>query len=102
MARNLAILLLISAAVLLGPAWAVETQNRGIGIYPGDPAEDFSPTLVPAPSGRRNLALNRAATQSSAFDYNLAAQLVTDGIKEPALPFWLSVVTSAEGEPSMP
>ena len=97
MARHIAVLLVVSVAFLLGPARAVENQNRGIGIYPGDPAEDFSPSLVPAPSGRRNLALNRAATQSSAFDYNLAAQLVTDGIKETTLPRWISVSTSADG-----
>lgn len=42
----------------------------------------------------RNVALHRAAVASSATDYNLTAQLVTDGIKEQSSPasmrFWLN------------
>lgn len=37
----------------------------------------------------RNLSLHRPAYQSSAYDYNVAVQLVTDGIKETALPQWI-------------
>ena len=44
-----------------------------------------------------NLALYRAATQSSAFDYHLAAQLVTDGIVETTVPRWLAVSTREDG-----
>ena len=51
-----------------------------IGIYPGDPEENFAPTLVPAGNEFRNLALQRAALQSSAIDVNQSAQLVTDGL----------------------
>ena len=54
--------------------------TRGIGKYPGCPAEDFSPTLKPDNETYRNIALHRAAYQSSSHDYNLVAQLVTDGI----------------------
>ena len=50
-----------------------------------------------APAGRRKLALQRAATQSSAYDYNLAAQLITDGIRESAMPRWFRVTTSEDG-----
>ena len=60
--------------------------TRGIGQYPGLPAEDPSPELAPADE-YRNIARLRAAYHSSSYDYNLTAQLVTDGIitsEEPA------------------
>lgn len=53
--------------------------TRGIGVYPGDPAQDFSP-VQQVDRAYRNIALNKAAMHSSSFDYNLTAQLVTDGI----------------------
>jgi hypothetical protein len=68
--------------------------TRGIGIYPGDPAEDFSPQLKPAGDQYRNLALRRAATHSSSYDYNLTAQLVTDGIISTAPPSYVSLETN--------
>ena len=70
--------------------------TRGVGIYPGDPQQDFSPTLKSDPS-YRNLALNRAAYQSSSYDYNLTAQLITDGIIDHKLPKRFSVSTSSDG-----
>lgn len=54
--------------------------TRGIGVYPGSPQEDFSPELLPDEDQYRNLALLRATYQSSAYDYNLTSQLLTDGI----------------------
>jgi hypothetical protein len=74
-----------------------QTYTRGVGVYPGDPREDFAATLVPETQTYRNLALHRAAYQSSSFDYNLTAQLVTDGIKDTRMPRWVVVSTSAEG-----
>jgi hypothetical protein len=71
-------------------AHAVEF-TRGLGDYPGLPAENFNPFLVPENSTYRNLALLRPAFHSSAYDYNLTAQLVTDGIKETAKPAWIAV-----------
>jgi Glycosyl hydrolase 2 galactose-binding domain-like/Exo-beta-D-glucosaminidase Ig-fold domain/Glycosyl hydrolases family 2/NedA-like, galactose-binding domain len=69
-------------------------HTRGVGIYPGDPAEDFAPALVADNSNTyRNLALLRPAYHSSSYDYNLTAQLVTDGIKHTRPPTW--VETSA-------
>lgn len=44
-----------------------------------------------------NLALNRSAAATSSYDYNLTAQLVTDGIMLNGEPSWLKVSTS-EGE----
>ncbi len=92
MIRSIALILILFA----GPVLADEVSTRGVGVYPGDPAEDFSPSLVAAPEGRRNLALHRPATQSSAYDYNLAAQLVTDGIRETAVPRWFSFSTEED------
>jgi len=71
--------------------------TRGIGVYPGDPAEDFSPVLVQDNSTYRNLALLRPAYHSSSYDYNLTAQLVTDGIKHAHLPRWVSASISFQG-----
>ena len=65
--------------------------TRGLGVYPGAPQEDFSPTLVIDNSTYRNLALLRPAYHSSSYDYNLTAQLITDGIKDTHLPEWLGV-----------
>src|SRR4051794_37135621 len=45
----------------------------------------------------RNLALHRPAYQSSAYDYNLTTQLVTDGIRTTQLPRWIVSSTSEDG-----
>ncbi|MBZ5566182.1 MAG: discoidin domain-containing protein, partial [Acidobacteriia bacterium] len=71
--------------------------TRGVGIYPGNPAEDFSPVLAPAPPTYRNLALHRPAYHSTSYDYNLTAQLVTDGIKDTHLPDWVATSISFRG-----
>ena len=85
--------------LVLFSALAAGAQNytRGVGVYPGDPREDFAATVVPGPQTYRNLALHRPAYQSSAYDYNLTAQLVTDGIRTASLPRWVAVSTSAQG-----
>jgi hypothetical protein len=83
-------------AGILATAWLhAQPSTRGVGIYPGDPREDFAPSLVPDVAAYRNLALRRPAFHSSSYDYNLTAQLVTDGIKNASLPRWVSVSTSA-------
>jgi hypothetical protein len=71
--------------------------TRGIGVYPGNPLEDFSPRLVSDATTYRNLALKRPAYHSSSYDYNLTAQLVTDGIKDTRLPSWMATATSSRG-----
>ena len=92
--------LLASAFLLLfsfaSSAWA-QQYTRGIGVYPGDPAQYDGPSLAVDAHTYRNLALHRPAYQSSAYDYNLTAQLVTDGIKETALPRWIVTSTSNAG-----
>jgi len=71
-----------------------QNSTRGIGVYPGDPRQYFGPALTAGPATLRNLALNRAAYHSSSYDFNLTAQLATDGIRTTALPRWLVVSTS--------
>ena len=67
--------------------------NRGIGVYPGNPAEDFSPILS-VDKTYKNIALNRAVYTSSSYDYYLTGQLITDGIVEESLPKYLTMETS--------
>jgi hypothetical protein len=78
-------------------ALAAQEPTRGVGVYPGDPSEDFAPALAPDAATYRNLALRRPAYHSSSYDYNLTAQLVTDGIKETKLPRWVVTATSQGG-----
>ena len=61
------IILLAFFAVI---SFAAPREPRGIGIYPGDPDENFAPMLVPDGSSNRNLALHRPAFHSSSYDYN--------------------------------
>jgi hypothetical protein len=56
------------------------------GVYPGDPRVYTGPSLVVDTHTYRNLALHRPVYQSSAYDYNLTAQLASDGIKDTAGP----------------
>jgi hypothetical protein len=72
--------------------------TAGIGVYPGAPSENFSPIIEPDSSGTyRNLALLRPAYHSSSYDYNLTAQLLTDGIKDTRLPQWIVVSEGTRG-----
>ena len=68
-----------AACICYGCTQDEENRNLGIGVYPGNPDENTAPVMVQDDS-YRNIALNRAAYASSSFDYNLTAQLVTDGI----------------------
>ena len=86
-------LLSLGAAIVLNG----QQFTKGVGVYPGDPKQDFAPAIVPADQVVRNLALRRPAYQSSAYDYNLTAQLVTDGIKETKPPRWFTMTTSDRG-----
>jgi Exo-beta-D-glucosaminidase Ig-fold domain/Glycosyl hydrolases family 2/F5/8 type C domain len=89
--KRLALLILCGSCVC-----SAQQYTRGIGVYPGDPKEYTGPSLI-VDSNYRNLALHRLAYQSSAYDYNLTAQLVTDGIKDNSLPRWIVTSTSDAG-----
>lgn len=56
-----------------------DDNTRGIGRYPGNPAENFAPMLRET-DVVTNLALRRPVRASSSFDFCLTPQLVTDGI----------------------
>ena len=87
-----------SPATALAPeASKAETFTRGIGLYPGASAEDFGPELMlDSAAPYRNLALLRPAFGSSSYDYNLTAQLITDGITDTILPSWITTVVDGE------
>jgi beta-galactosidase/beta-glucuronidase len=88
-----------TVAVVLMMGFAIQAQDytRGIGVYPGSPNEEFVPRIRIDSASYRNLALHRPAYHSSSYDYNLTAQLVTDGIKDTRLPRWEAVSTSLQG-----
>ena len=75
-------------------------QTLGPGVYPGNPAENFSPTLEKG-KGYRNIALLRAAKHSSSADYNQTAQLVTDGLRADGPAPWVEAKMNGELLPSM-
>lgn len=80
------------------PAVADGGFTRGIGAYPGRVPDYRGPRMV-ADGSRRNLSLNRAAWASSSVDYNLTAQLATDGIGCKGEPAMLRVLVNGK-EPS--
>ena len=90
------IFMFLAAFAALAPL-AAQTYTRGVGVYPGDPREDWAPVLEIDSAAYRNLALHRPAYQSSGYDYNLTAQLVTDGIRDTRQPRWIAVRTSQQG-----
>lgn len=79
------------------PAMA-QGNSRGIGVYPGKPSEYFGPK-VEKDTEYRNLALHRAVYQSGAYDLNLTAQLLTDGVVATNQPAFLEVLTNGKPLP---
>ncbi len=76
---------------------AAAAFTRGIGMYPGAPSENFQPELMLDPAAPyRNLALLRPAFASSSYDYNLTAQLITDGLTDTHLPDWITTVVEGQ------
>src|SRR4029077_6527022 len=90
-------ILLLSALLVTSLALNAQDSTRGVGVYPGDPRAYNGALLVPETQTYRNLALHRPAYASSSYDYNLTAQLVTDGIHETRLPRWVSTASSEGG-----
>jgi hypothetical protein len=86
------IVLFIIGISLMCVAAQQKKYTLGIGKYPGRVSENFSPLMV-KDTIYRNIALNRAAYGSSSYDYNLTAQLVTDGKTITDEPFFISVST---------
>ena len=90
--RNIILFTLMAIPALNGQQYTL-----GVGVYPGDPKENFAPATH-LDQTYRNLALHRPAYQSGSYDYNLTAQLITDGIKDTKLPRWVAVSSSEQGE----
>lgn len=74
-------------------------KTRGIGRYPGRHSEAHIPQRS-LPNGYANQAWMHTTWASSSIDYNLTAQLVTDGILTQGEPPRVSVCTS-DGELSL-
>jgi hypothetical protein len=72
---------------------STEKYSREIGVYPGNPDESFAPEMVADNNNYRNVAAFKAAYHSSSYDYNLTAQLVTDGIISDNEPATINVST---------
>ncbi len=87
----------VALSLMAVASLAAQNYTRGVGVYPGDPKDYFGPSMRVDTTTYRNLALHRPAYQSSSYDYNLTAQLVTDGIKETRLPRWVVTSTSQQG-----
>src|SRR5882672_9868651 len=89
----LVLTLVLAVSLTIG----AQDSTRGVGIYPGDFKAYNGALLAPDTQTYRNLALHRPAYASSSYDYNLTAQLVTDGIRETRLPRWVSTASSEGG-----
>jgi len=77
---------------------ATDDYNLGIGVYPGNPAENFAPALV-TNKAHGNIALLHSVWHSSSYDYNLTGQLITDGIIETEEPHTISLSVNGERLP---
>jgi len=84
-------------AVACTQAQEETAKTRGIGRYPGRWEESGAPRLVAGGRTYRNLALHRQSFQSSAYDYDLTAQLITDGLVQEGAAPWLEVLV--DGSP---
>jgi hypothetical protein len=70
--------------------------SLGIGKYPGNPSENFSPSIKFDNKTYKNIARLRPVYGSSSYDFCLTPQLITDGKIENTLPGWLVISSSNE------
>lgn len=71
-----------------------QNYNLGIGVYPGNPKENYSSSIEFDKTNYTNIALLRPVYGSSSYDFNLTPQLLTDGIIENQLPGWIVTTTN--------
>jgi hypothetical protein len=71
-----------------------QNYNLGVSVYPGNPKENYSPSINIDNKTYRNIALLRPVYGSSSYDFNLTPQLLTDGIIENLLPGWIVTTTN--------
>ena len=88
---------IVTLSLMAVASLAAQQYTRGVGVYPGNPKDYFGPVMRVEGTAYRNLALHRPAYHSSSYDYNLTAQLVTDGIKDTRLPRWVVSASSQQG-----
>jgi hypothetical protein len=84
---------LIGLSLFGGCSQKSDYYTRGVGLYPGNPEETYAPELVVDNSTYRNVAELKSAYHSSSYDYNLTAQLVTDGLISAVEPASINVST---------
>ena len=96
--KKLFCLAAVATIISFGCSQKSDKYNLGIGVYPGNPDENSAPVMVQDDS-YRNIALHRASYASSSYDYNLTAQLVTDGIIASDMPKFMKVSTSGGSVP---
>ena len=96
--KKLFCLAAVATIISFGCSHKSDKYNIGIGVYPGNPDENSAPVMIQDDS-YRNIALHRASYASSSYDYNLTAQLVTDGIVASETPKFLKVSTSGGSVP---
>ena len=82
-----------ASMTLLATTAAQADGTRGIGKYPGNPAESYAPTMT-TDNAYRNVALHRTVRTSSQHDFNLTPQLLTDGIVATTQPQYLVATTN--------
>lgn len=87
-------MILLLAATLIPQSALADRYTRGIGMYPGNPQENEAPVMKPDQT-YRNIALHRKAFHCSSYDYNLTAQLLTDGIITRQGPAYLVASTNS-------
>lgn len=88
------------AALAVSSCFSIPSSTeytRGIGVYPGKESDYSGPSVFKGDNEYRNLALGRCAIHSSSYDYNLTAQLATDGVISENEPVLLKLTTS-DGE----
>ncbi|HPR32758.1 MAG TPA: discoidin domain-containing protein [Prolixibacteraceae bacterium] len=97
----------INKVLLTGPVLVLflllnACSSQKMDSVPETESERFAESLQTAPilvadPTHRNIALNRPAEHSSSWNYNLTAQLLTDGIIDPYPPLWIKTENSRQG-----
>jgi hypothetical protein len=94
--KNFVLQFAIIFNLVIGLPSFAQNNNLGVGNYPGNPKENFSPSIKIDKANYKNIALLRPVYGSSSYDFCLTPQLLTDGIIETKMPGW--IVSSSSNE----